>query len=281
MTAERPLALAAALLCAAVALPRAAAAQSFVPQPQLYLLTTDVFDGRSLWVQPAGLARRRESSVSLMATADRDSNGVSLGQFGATLAGGGVGIGWQHDRIPGGAHSDALVVGYAGGTARLSLGFDHRWHRGTSTNDGAWDVGARYTPSTLLELSMVWRDVSSPVVVGDTIRATLVTGASVRLWRGRLRFGADWEVVQDGWGTSAVRAGAAVILPASLVLTLRSEFDSRFSARSVAVGLTWNGRAARVTGFGSVVRGAATDRFGLWGSAVTEAVAAPRRRFGH
>ena len=152
MTAPRPLVLAAALVSAAVALPRTAAAQSFVPQPQLYLLTTDVFDGRSLWVQPAGLARRRESSVSLMATADRDTSGVTLGQVGATLAGGGVGIGWQHDRVPGGAHSDAIVVGYAGGTPRFALGFDHRWHRGTNTKDGAWDVGARYTASTLLEV---------------------------------------------------------------------------------------------------------------------------------
>ena len=39
------------LLAATAALPGAAAAQSFVAQPQQYLLTTDVFDGRALWVQ--------------------------------------------------------------------------------------------------------------------------------------------------------------------------------------------------------------------------------------
>lgn len=278
MTRARPLAIAAAIVTAAAALPGAAAAQSYVPQPQLYLLSTDVFDGRALWAQPAGLVKRRESSISLMATADHDTSGTALGQYGVTLASGGVGFGWQHDRIRGGGHADAFVVGYAAGTPQFSLGFDHRWHRGSGTKDGAWDIGARYSPSTLLELSLVWRDISSPVVVGDTIRATFVPGAAVRLLRGRLRFGVDWEVVQSG-GTSAIRAGAAVILPANLVLTLRPEFDAHFTTRSVAVGLTWSGRTARVTGFGAAVHGASADRIGAWGSVVSEPVA-PRRRFG-
>jgi hypothetical protein len=275
----RPLALAAAVASAAVELPRAAAAQSYVPQPHLYLLTTDVFDGRALWVQPAGLGKRQEASVSLMATADHDTSGTALGQYGVTLASGGVGVGWQHDRMPGGAHGDAFVVGYAGGTPLLSAGFDHRWHRGTNTKDGAWDVGARYSPSTLLELSLVWRDIGSPVVAGDTIRSTVVPGAAVRLLRGRLRFGADWEIVKSGWGTSALRAGAAVILPANLVLTLRSEFNSHFTTRSIAMGLSWSGTRSRVTGFGASVRGAA-DHVGAWGSMVADAAAPPRRRFG-
>lgn len=279
MKYARPLALAAAVVSAAAALPRAAAAQSYVPQPQLYLLTTDAFDGRALWVHPAGMAKRRESSISLMATADRDTGGTALGQYGVTLASSGVGFGWQHDQLPGGAHGDAFVVGYAAGNPMISIGGDRRWHRGTNTKDAAWDAGLRYSPSTLLELSLVWRDISSPVVVGDTIRATVVPGAAVRLLGGRLRFGADWEMVQSGWGTSAVRAGATVVLPASLVLMLRSEFDAHFTTRSVSFGLSWNGATARITGFGESVHGDAADHAGVWGS-VTADPSAPRRRSG-
>jgi hypothetical protein len=274
----RPLALAAAVLSAAVALPRAAAAQSFVPQPQLYLLSTDAFDGRALWVQPAGMAKRREASISALVTAGHDTSGLDLGQYGVTLASGGVGFGWQHDRLSGGEHADAFTLGYAAGNPLVSIGGDRRWYRGTGTKDAAWDAGVRYSPSTLLELSLVWRDIGSPVVVGDTIKATVVPGAAVRLLRGRLRFGADWEMVQSGWGTSAVRAGASVILPANLILTLRSEFDAGFTARSVSFGLSWSGAKARITGFGEAVRGA-TDRAGVWGSMVADP-SAPRRRPG-
>ena len=273
----RPLTLAAAVLSAALALPRAGAAQSFVPQPQWYLLTTDVFDSRAIWVQPAAIATRRESSISVMATANHDTSGTELGQYGVTLASGGVGLGWQHDRTSSGAYSNVYVAGYGGGTAHFSAGAAHRWYRGSNTSDGSWDVGARYAPSTLLELSLVWRDVGSPVVVGDTIKATVVPGAALRLLRGRLRLGADWEMVQSGWGTSAVRAGAAALLPANMALTLRAEFDGNFTTHSVAVGLSWNGTGARVTGFGASVHGAA-DHVGAWGSAVS-APAAPRRRF--
>ena len=279
MRFARPLALAAAVSCAAVALPRAAAAQSYVPQPQLYLLTTDVFDARALWVQPAGLVKRHESSISAMFTMDHDTSGFGLGQYGVTLASGGVGFGWQHDALAGGAHGDAFVVGYAGGTPRISVGGDHRWHRGTNTKDGAWDAGVRYTPSNLLELSLVWRDISSPVVVGDTIKATVVPGAAVRLFNGHLRVGADWEMVQSGWGTSAVRGGASIVLPASLALTMRTEFDAHFTVRNLAVGLSWGGPTARVTGFGETVHGSAADHVGAWGSIIADP-SAPRRRSG-
>jgi len=277
MRCLRPLLLAAAVIGASAAVPRAAAAQNYVPQPQMYLLTTDVFDGRALWVQPAGMAKRRESSISAMFTGNRDSSGTGLGQYGVTLASGGVGFGWQHDRLPGGAHADAYVVGYAAGNPQISIGGDRRWHRGTNTKDAAWDAGLRYSPSTLLELSLVWRDIGSPVVDSQTIKATVVPAAAVRLLGGRLRVGADWEMVQSGWGTSAIRAGAAVILPGSLVLTFRSEFDAGFTTRNIALGLSWTGAKARITGFGQSVHGDAADHAGAWGSVIADP-SAPRRR---
>jgi hypothetical protein len=266
-------------LCAAAVLPGRAAAQSFVPQPQQYMLTTDASDGRALWVQPAGLARRHEASISALVTADRAAGGTRIGQYGATLASGVLAFGWQHDRFSDTVAMNAFVVGLAAGTPVVSLGADRRWYSGTNTKDGSWDVGGRYQPAPALELSLVWRDIGSPVVVGDTIFATLVPGASVSLFGGAVHAGADWEIVTRGWNSSAVRAGVTVPLPAHFGLSLRGELTGNFSARGLALAVTWNGAAARVTGFGSSVRAPDLDRAGLWGAAVSDP-ARPRRRFG-
>lgn len=266
------------LLCAAAALPGAAAAQSFVPQPQLYLLTTDVADARALWVQPAGLGKRREASVSALITGNRNPAGLGVGQYGITLASGVLAFGWQHDVLAAGAKTDAFTVGLAGGTPVASFGLDRRWYTGTNTKDGSWDLGGRVIASERLELSLVWRDISSPIIAGDTIFATLVPAAAMQLLRGRVRVGADWEIVTQGWRTGAVRIGATAVLPASLSLNVRAELSGRLRSNGIAVGLTWGGVGARATLFESTVRAPDVDRVGLWGAAVSSPF--QRRRFG-
>ena len=280
MITRRAFALALRLLCAAAALPGVAAAQSFVPQPQVYQLTTDAVDGRALWVQPASLARRREASVAAFVTGNRYPGGMQVGQYGATLASGVLAFGWQHDRFSDSVGMNAFVVGLAGGTPEVSLGIDRRWYSGTNTKDGSWDVGGRYSATPGVELSVVWRDISSPVLVGDTVFATLVPGAAVQLFGGRLRAGVDWEIVTRGWSSSAIRAGIAARLPANLQLNLRAEFDNNFGGRGIAVALTWNGSAARVSAFQSSVRAPDTDRVGLWGAAISDPARPRRRRIG-
>ena len=269
MTRARSSAIAAWLVGAAVALPGVAAAQSFTAQPQYYLLTAEATDGRALWVQPAGLVVRRESSVSLMATVDRVGGSTELGQYGITLASGPLGIGWQHDRLSDGSNGDAFAVGYAVGLADRSIGVDHRWHRGTNTRSGAWDIGGRYAPLPYLMLSLAWRDIGSPLIRDTTLRATLVPGASVLLLNRRLELGADWELVTGDWGTSAVRGGAVFSLTGRAALMLRAEFTGNFSARSLAVAFTWNAPLTRVTGFGTSLSQQDVEHFGLWGSVVS------------
>jgi hypothetical protein len=278
LSARRASALALWLLGAAAALPGVAAAQSFVPQPQLYMLSTDAGDARALWVQPAGLARSREASIAAFVTGNNYPGGMQVGQYGATIASGVLAFGWQHDRYSDSVSSNAFVVGLAGGTPLFSVGLDRRFYSGTNTKGGSWDIGGRYILTPMLEASLVVRDLSSPVIVGDTIFSTLVPGVAIQLLRGRLRAGADWEIVTKGWASSAVRFGVTASLPANLALNVRGEFSGKLSARGVAVGLTWNGRAARVTGFGSSVRSPDVDRIGAWGAAVTNAM--QRRRFG-
>jgi len=242
------------------------------------MLTTDATDGRALWVQPAGLARRHEASISGLLTANRGGD-TRIGQYGATLASGVLAFGWQHDRFSDTVSMNTFIVGLAAGTQAVSVGADRRWYSGTNTKDGSWDLGGRYQAGQALELSLVWRDVGSPVVVGDTIFATLVPGAALSLFGGRARAGADWEIVTRGWNSSAVRIGVSAPLPGHLGVSLRGEFTGKFSARGAALAVTWNGPAARITGFGSSVRAPDVDRAGLWGAAVSDPLR-PRRRSG-
>ncbi len=284
MTTRRAHALALWLLGAASALPGAAAAQSFGPQPQQYLLTTDVFDARALWVQPAAMVKRRESSVSGLLTVNRTGT-LTVGQYGLTLASGGLGLGWQHDRLQGRAHSDAFVVGLAGGSPHLSVGADRRWHRGTRTRDGAWDIGGRYQAGPQIELSLVWRDIGSPVIdrdslQADTIHTTLVPGAAIQLFHAHLQVGAEWEILSGNWSTSAVRAGATVALPANLALGVRAAFTNKLSSQSLAVSVSWHGTGSRVAAYNASARAPDVDRVGLWGAAVSDPLQPRRRRFG-
>src|SRR5205823_13688453 len=111
----------------------------------------------------------------------------------------------------------------AGGTPLVSVGFDRRWYHGTNTKDGSWDLGGQYQATGSLTLSVVWRDISSPAIVGDTLHATVVPGAAFTFWSGKARIGAGWELLQGGWTTSAVRFGASVALPSHLALNARGE----------------------------------------------------------
>ena len=257
-------------LAAAAVLPGTAAAQSFVAQPQQYMMTTEAADGRSLWLQPAGLSRRRESSLAGLLTAD-ESGGLS--QYGITLASGGLGIGWQRDRKIG-SGTDVFSVGLGFGGPLAGIGADHRWYRGSGAKDGSWDIGARLNPAPALDLSIVWRDIGTPVFYVDstslahTLRPTLVPGAALNVL-GRLRLAAEWEVVTDVWSTSAIRLGLATQVVRGLSLSVRGDFAGNFDGRALAIALTWSGPEARATGFGSLVKGG-TDRFGGWLAAVRD-----------
>ena len=270
----------AGLMLAAAALPGAAAAQSFVAQPQHYMLTTDAFDGRALWVQPASLARLKEASIALMFTGTHVDGPLLISQYGATISSGGFGIGWQHDEDAASSdNTNAFIVGWGFGGPRASLGGVRRWHQGTNTKDAAWDFGGRVQPGGLA-LSVVWRDVGQPVILGDTIFTTLVPGAALQLFGGKAQVGADWELVTKGWGTSAIRAGALLDLPRDLALSFRAEFDAPFKTRTLSASLSWSSATTRFTGFGAQSRVGGADYLGAWGQAVTNPNNPAGPRFG-
>lgn len=262
---------------------RPAGAQALITQPQRYLLTTDVFDGRALWVQPAGLARRRESSVAWSLTGERRGGALQLEQYGLTFASSGAALGWQRSELVDGSHVSQWAVGYGGGGPRASVGLARRWLQGRRVKDAVWDFGARYAPKPFLELSATWRDVGSPVVQGPdttaasrdtTYDAALIPAASLTLFGGRARLAAETELPTSGadtWHRRAVRAGAAIALPWGLGMHVRAGFDGDLAFRQLSVALTWSGTSARVTGFGTFPKDSDFARsYGLWGAAVRD-----------
>ena len=277
MTHRRAAALAALVATAAALLSGSAAAQSFTAQPQLYLLTTDAFDARALWIQPAGLAAIREASVSgFFTTATQRGQGPT--QYGLSLASGGLGLSWQHDRLGNGASDNQWAIGLGVGNQTVKVGVARRWIRGANANDAALDLGMRITPRPSVLLSLAWRDIGSPVVRDTVVRAVLVPGAALALFGARARIGVDWELVTRGWGTSALRAGASIVLPLSLALSVRADYSGSLHARGVVLALTWNAASARAVAFGAWPSAGGVSQAGAWAAAV-RSLDAPRRTF--
>ena len=275
----RAAAVPAAMIVTLTLWPATATGQALLTQPQRYALTTDVFDGRALWVQPAGMARRREATVGWSVTADQRGGITTLEQYGLTLVSRGFGLGWQRAELIDDTHVSQWAVGYGAGGPRASLGVTRRWLRGERVQDAVWDIGARVVPRPLLEVSVVWRDIGDPTVRApagvpspqDTsYGSTLLPAAALTLLGGRARLGGEWELVTSSWGTSAVRFGGAVVLPFHLGLQVRAEFAGDFAYRDLAVALTWSAARGRVTGFGAFPQGGGARQFGLWGSAVRD-----------
>jgi hypothetical protein len=232
-----------------------------------------------VWLQPAGLSRLREASFGGFATAD---NSGALSQYGLMLSSGGLGVGWQHDRKVG-TGIDVVTLGFGVGKPRAGLGVDHRWYKGSGAHDGSWDLGARLSPLPLLDLSLVWRDIGSPVDFVDatdtarTLKSVLVPGAALNLF-GRLRVGGEWEIVTDSWGTSAIRLGASARIVGAFALAVRGDFSSRFDGQSIALALTWNGPNSRATGFASRMSGG-TGNYGGYVAGVRDLTQTRRGAF--
>ncbi len=275
--AVRILVLALAYLAGAGA--QTASAQALVTQPQRYLLTTDAFDGRAVWVQPAGLARRREASIAWSFTGESRDGITTLEQYGLTFASSGVALGWQRAELVDDTEISQWAVGYAGGGPRGSVGVVRRWVKGRRANDGVWDFGARYAPRPFLELSVVWRDVGTVVVQSSdtaasspdtTYSPTLTPAAALTLLNGRARIGAEAELLTSDWKRRGARAGAAIVLPFNLGLHVRTTFDGDLAFRDLAVALSWSGTSVRATGFGQFPEAGGPRHYGVWGSAVRD-----------
>ena len=274
MTRRPALGLWAAALVMAAAGPRPAAAQLYPALAQRYLLTTDVRDGRAVWVNPAGLARRVEASLAADVSADRDAGVLRVAQYGLSLMSRNLGFGWKRDRYPGGTGASTFAAGVGMGDEVLSAGVVHRWYQG---GQGAWDLALRGHATGTIDLSLVWRDVGSPVVRDTVYRSRLVPAAGLRLAGGRFLAGVEGDVAPNLGSLRQLRAGATLSL-GSVTVSVRGAFAGAAAGRGLAIAIGLEGASYRGTMVGILPSGSGRlETFGASGALVA-APGGPARR---
>ena len=241
MTLRPALGLWAAALAMAAAGARPAAAQLYPALAQRYLLTTDVRDERAIWVNPAGLARRIGASLAADVTAERDAGARRVAQFGVSFLSRNLGFGWKRDRYPGGTGASTYAVGAGMGDDALSAGVLRRWNQG---GQGSWDFALRGHATATLDLSLVWRDVGSPLVRDTVYRSRFVPAAGLRLAGGRFLAGVEEDVSPGLGALGQVRAGATLAL-GPVVVSVRGAFAGSAAGRGLAIAIGLEGASYR------------------------------------
>ena len=234
------------MLVLAVACPGRATAQLYPALPRRYLLSADAFDGRAVWANPAGLARRVEASLGADATIERQPGSIRLSQFGATVRSRNIAFAWTHDRYAQGSGANNFAAGVGLGDEGLSLGVTRVWYGGPR-GDNTWDVAARGRPTPLLDLSLVWRNVGSPTVRDTLYEASVIPAVALHLLDGRLLAGAEWDLPTDLRALREVRVGATGIVAAGIAVSLRGEFSPGGSRRGFALAITLGAATTRST----------------------------------
>jgi hypothetical protein len=236
--------LAVSLVLGAVAAYSPAAAQLRDPQPLRYLLTAEADDLRALWVNPAQLSLRPEADVGADLTVDASASGAILGQLGITVLSGGVAAGWVHDRYRDGGVGDAYAVGLGLGESHFGAGFAYRWYR-VRTRERSFDLGLRYRPVPWLNLSLLWRNVGSPVVRERALPASLIPGGRLALWRERAVLSAEAEFDTERRRIAEYRVAGRLYGAFGLSVGLRADLSPRFQRRAFSFSLIWGQAAAR------------------------------------
>lgn len=248
MTIRRTGASAVLLLCAATASGRAIAAQSVPNQSQRYLLVSDVSDGRALWVNPAGLARRPEASFGVFASGEELSGKLRLAQYGIQLSSRGIAFGWQHDEFRDGRGAGLYVLSAGVGDARLGVGGSRRWYR-TSFNPGSsWDLGLHAAALPFVDVAAAWRDIGSPTVGDSILEESLLLGAGAS-FLARLRVSGEWQAATSGFVTRRGRASIALIAGRGIAMSATADFSSNPQLRAVSFAVHVARPRARLTAF--------------------------------
>jgi hypothetical protein len=274
VTRHRVLGRCAVALALAASGPRPGAAQFRQPLAERSLLTTDVRDERAVWVNPAGLSRGTQASFAADLTVERGAGDLRLAQYGLALASRRLAFGWEHDRYTTGSVSNAYVVGFGLGDELFSAGVAHRWHQG---GQGGWDVGLRGRATDAIDLSVVWRDIGSPVVRGTVIRDSFVPAAGLQLLGGRVLAGVEGELPGDLGAFTEVRAGATIAVASHLIVSCRGTFSREAARRGLAILVGLGGRTYRGALVALLPRGRELGAVGANGAVVADLTGPSRR----
>jgi hypothetical protein len=274
VTRRPALGLCATALVMAVACPRQAAAQLYQPLARRSLLTTEVQDERAVWVNPAGLARRAQATLGADLTAERAGGVLRVAQYGISLLSRNLAAGWKHDRYLGGSGANTFVAGIGLGDDQFSAGAAHRWNQG---GQGAWDVALRGRATSALDVSVVWRNIGSPIVRDSIYRARFVPAAGVRLLGDRLTAGVEGDVATNLASLYEIRAGLTITVAARVVVSCHGTFSGTAARRGLSVLVGLGGAAYRGELVGILAAGGGLGAVGASG-ALVGAMPGPSRR---
>jgi hypothetical protein len=227
-----------------------------------------------VWVNPAGLARRAQASLGADLTAERTGGTLRLAQYGLSVMSRNLAFGWKHDRYPGGSGTNTFVAGIGLGDEQFSGGTAHRWNQ---RGEGAWDVALRGRATSTLDLSVVWRNIGSPIVRDSVYRASYVPAAGLHLLGDRVLAGVEGDVATDLASLHEVRAGVTVAVAAHVVVSCRGTFSGSAARRGVSVVVGLRAAAYRGELVGLLPAGGGVGAVGA-GGALVGAMPGPSRR---
>ena len=259
----RPLAIAvlAAALCAS-----AAEGQIRRSRSDAYLFSSNVDDVRALWVNPAGLAIVRETSVMAEFVLDNPpQESLRWSQWSLGFNSRGFSAGIQQDRLPSGENIETIRVGGAAGFRGGALGGSISIHA-QEDNSRSSDIGIMYRLISRLTVAAVLKNIGRPLL-GDSVAAlTGVLGLSWLAVPSHLQISLEAAFNEKFENTtrprSMFRAGLVLAtggkLPFGLVTTLDLGSNMKVDAWQLGISLGGKdriillGSAEQVQGSGRV-----------------------------
>lgn len=155
-----------------------------------------VDDVRATWLNPAGLAWVLEASVMGEVVIDRTANGtLHLGQYTLGMNSRGLSFAFLRDRAPDSASVSIFRFGLAMPFPRGSLGLAVSLYSGLGQDEGL-DLGVRYGPLTRLDLALVARNLSRPVVRAVRLPRSAALGATWSPVPQILQLAAEGEAIE-------------------------------------------------------------------------------------
>jgi len=158
-------------------------------------------------------------------------------------------------------------VGAGLGDATLSAGATRRWIRG-STRASFWDLGASAAAADWLRVSVVGRNLDSPVPHDSGWEPSLVPGISATVLGRRVDTGLEWEVATHGWQSRSWRAGATIAVWRGVAMAVRADLARDLSLVQLALAVHLEAPTARATASTLLPRSGGLESFGLAGALV-------------
>ena len=230
-----------------------AAGQAVRARSADYLFGSTVRDVRALWLNPAGLAVRREASILGEVALESPIDGaIRLAQWTLAFNSRGFSFGYQRDQFVEHPSTGAFRFGIGVPFRNGAVGGTFTFYRGnaidtTNTWEQGVDLGLRYRFAGIVDAGLVLRNIGRPVL-RDSV-APLVGALSVALqplptpiWLAGEVLASE-RLAGSGYEMS-YRAGLWLSTGGSLPFSLVSSIDlgSNFQLQQWVVGLAVGGR---------------------------------------